>query len=197
MKVYADGQERPDFSNAADAACILAGVRAEFSGSGRVITEIRVDGVTMDEEAFLNVIGNPQVHFTSQSVRTLVRDSLGEALEYAPRLARGLEEIASFFEGNEIARGQARLADAAEGLDWLLTVFQNCSALLAIDREAEGTGLNEMKEALTASVNLLGVLHEEDKYLQMALCIRQRLTPEIDKLSLHIRRLHDLTNSTQ
>ncbi|MDR3265498.1 MAG: hypothetical protein LBT15_05770 [Synergistaceae bacterium] len=197
MKIYVDDQERPDFSDAPDAAAVLAGVRAGLSGDGRVITEIRVDGVTMDEEALLNVVGNPLVHFTSQSVRTLVRDALAEALEYAPRLTRGLEEIAAFFEENEIARGQARLAEAAEGLDWLLGVFQKCGALLAVGEETEGTGLTETEEALVAGINLLGVLHEEKKYPQMSLCIRQRLAPEIDKLSLHIRRLHDLTNSTQ
>ncbi|MDR1875874.1 MAG: hypothetical protein LBQ90_12780 [Synergistaceae bacterium] len=197
MKVYIDGQEYSKIPGEAGAASVLNAVREDLSRSGRVITEIRVDGVALDEEAFLNVIGDLQVHFTSQSVRTLVHESLDEALNYVPRLTQGLEQVAASFEGDGVASGQARLAEAAEGMDWLLTVFQKCSSLLAVDQETESAGLDELKEALSASINLLGTFYEEKKYPQMALCIRQRLVPEIGKLSLHIRRLHSLSETTQ
>jgi hypothetical protein len=197
MKVCIDGQEYSGIPGEADAASVLDAVRKELSRSGRVIMEIRIDGVALDEDAFLNVTGGLQAHFTSQPVRTLVRDALDEALNYVPRLTRGLEQIAALFEGDEIAAAQGRLAEAADGLDWLLTVFQKCSSLLAVDREAETGGLDETKEALAAGINLLGTLHEEKKYFQMATCVRQRLIPEIDKLSTHIRRLHDLSSSAQ
>lgn len=194
MKVYIDGQEYQGSTDGPGTADILAEVGDRVSKDGRVITEIRVDGIVMDEEAFLNLTGGLQAHFTSQPVRDLVRESLDEASRYIPRLTRGLEEIAAHFEGGDFTAGEKKLANAADGLDWLLTVFYNCSSLLAADRNAE---LEKLKETLNGSISLLGAQHEEKKYLQMALCIRQRLLPEIGQFSLHIRRLHDLSNSTQ
>ena len=197
MKVYVDEQECTDVLDGADAASILDEVKTRASREGRVVTEIRVDNVAMDEDAFLNVTGGVSAHFSSQPVRELVRDSLDEALSYVPRLSKGLEEIALHFEAGELAAGQGKLADAADGLDWILLVFQNCSALLAVGEEAGGPALDELKEALCSSINLLGVLHEEKKYLQMALCIRQRLIPEVTKFSVYVQKLRDLTVSVQ
>lgn len=197
MKIYIDGQEYSDFSEGIGAADVLAEARGRVSKDGRVITEIRVDGIIMDEEAFSNLAGGLQVHFASQPVRNLVRESLDEAMRYVPRLTQGLEEIATHFEGDELALGQGKLADAADGLDWLLTVFQNCTSLLGIEQETEDTGIEKLKEALSDSIAQLGTLYEEKKYLRMALCIRQHLLPEIGKFSLHLRRLHDLSKSTQ
>ncbi|MDR1978073.1 MAG: hypothetical protein LBQ42_05000 [Synergistaceae bacterium] len=197
MKVYIDGQEYSDLLGNADAASILNVVRGEASRNGRVVTEIRLDDVVMDEEAFLNVTGGLAARFTSQPVRELVHDSLDGALDYIPRLTKGLEEIALHFEKNEIAVGQGKLADAADGLDWLLLVFRNCSALLAIEEEMSESGLDELKSSLSESVNSLGTLHAERKYLPMALCIRQKLIPEIENFSVHVQRLRDLGASTQ
>ncbi len=194
MKVYLDEQERLDLPCDAGALSILDAVKAQVSKTGRVITEIKVDSITMDEDAFSNVTAGRQVDFTSQPVRALVCDTLSEALKYIPRLTKGLDEIAAHFEGNELALGQGKLANAADGMDWLLLVFQNCSSFLSV---AEESGLSELKQSLFSSINLLGTLHEEKKYLQMALCIRQKLVPDIGKFSLHMKGLYDLSASTQ
>ena len=197
MKVYLDEQEHLDLPCDADASSILDAVKAQVSKTGRVITEIKVDSITMNEDAFSNVTVGMQVNFTSQPVRTLVYDTLSEALKYIPRLIKGLDEIAAHFEGNELALGQGKLANAADGMDWLLLVFQNCSSFLSVAEETEDSGLSELKQSLFSSINLLGVLHEEKKYFQMALCIRQKLVPDIGKFSLHIKGLYDLSTSTQ
>lgn len=197
MKIWIDGQQYSDFSEGIGAADVLAEAKLRVSKDGRAMTEIRVDGIVMDEEAFSNLAGGLQVHFASQPVRDLVRESLDEAMRYIPRLAKGLGEIATHFEGDELALGQGKLANAADGMDWLLTVFQNCTSLLGIEQEAKDTGVEKLKESLSDSIAQLGTLYEEKKYLRMALCIRQRLLPEIETFSLHIRRLHDLSNSTQ
>lgn len=197
MKVYIDGQEYSELLGGADAASILNVVRGDVSRKGRVVTEIRLDDVVMDEEAFLNVTGGLAARFTSQPVRELVHDSLDEAVNYIPRLTKGLEEIALHFEKNELGVGQRKLADAADGLDWLLLVFQNCSALLAIGEEMNDLGLHELKTALSESINSLGALHTERQYSQMAFCIRQKLIPEIEKFSVHVKKLRDLGASTQ
>ena len=195
MKVWIDGQEFFDMPAETDTASVLESVKASLAKSGRVATEIRVDGVLMDEDAFADLTEGLQAHFSSQPVRTLVKDSLDEALRYIPRLRKGLEEIAEHFEGSEFSRGQSKLADAAEGLDWLLLVFHNCRVLLGAGEEAEGPGLEEIKTSLFENINLLNQLFEEKKYLQMALCIRENLLGDIEKFSFYVQELHDLSSA--
>ena len=195
MKVYIDGQEYTDITGDGRASSILNAVQRRASGAGRVVTEIRLDDIVMDDDTFSNVSGGLAVHFTSLPVRELVLESLDEALKYIPRLTRGLEEIALHFEKNEFAAGEGKLGDGTEGLGWLLQVFQRCSSLLAVD--ADNNGLSELKNTLTGSISSLGTFHSEKKYLQMAFCIRQKLVPEIERLSMHVQRLYDLASSTQ
>ena len=194
MKIYIDEQECIDITGDGGASSILSEVRSRASGAGRAVTEIRVDDVVMDEEAFLSVSGGLAVHFTSLPVRVLVLESLDEAMKYVPRLTKGLEEIALHFEKNEYSVGEGKLADGADGLDWLLQVFQKCNLLLAVN---DNSDVNEISKTLTENISSLGVFHSEKKYLQMAFCIRQKLVPEVGKFSMHIQKLRDLASSTQ
>lgn len=197
MKVYIDGQEYTDVIGDGSALSILNEVKRRVSEAGRVVMEIRLDDTVMDEDAFASISGGGLVvYFTSRPVRELVLESLDEALKYIPRLTRGLEEIALHFEKNELAIGEGKLASGAEGLDWLLQVFQKSSALLAVDAD-DNDGLSELQSALIDSINSLGAFHSEKKYLQMAFCIRQKLVPEIEKLSVHVQKLLDFASSIQ
>jgi hypothetical protein len=196
MKVYLDGQE-VGLPDGVDAPSILSAVRGQVARDGRVVTELRVDNVEMDEEAFLNLTGGMAAHFISQPVRDLVRDSLDNALNYAPRLTNGLEEIALHFDRNELGTAEGKLADAAEGLDWLLHVFHHCSALLAVGEEADDAGLAKLKESLAASVDRLNSLHEEKQYPKMGHSIRQDLLPQVNELAARVRRLRSLVTSAQ
>jgi hypothetical protein len=196
MKVYLDGREA-GLPDGADASSILNVVRGQAAKDGRVITELRVDDVEMDDEAFLNLAGGMAARFVSQPVRDLVRESLDGALDYAPRLTGGLEEIALHFDKNEPAAAEAKLADAAEGLDWLLRVFHHCSALLAAGEEMGGPDLAKLKESLAAAVDRLGSLHEEKRYPQMALAIRQSLLPNVNEFVAYVRKLRSFVTSTQ
>jgi len=196
MKVYIDGQEFTNFIGDGSALSILDAVKRSAAKDGRVVTDIRLDDVIMDEEAFSGVSGGLTAHFTSRSVRGLVLESLEEALKYVPRLTRGFEEIALHFEKTEFAAGEAKLADGAEGLDWLLHVFQNCSSLLAVG-DADNDSLREQKDSLAGSISSLAAFHAEKKYPQMAYFIRQKLVPEIEKFSMYVQKLRDLASSTQ
>ena len=196
MKVHIDGQECTDIASDSSALSILSEVKRRVSEAGCVVTEIRLDDVVIDEEAFSSVSGGLSVHFTSLPVRGLILESLDEALKYIPRLTRGLEEIALHFENNEFAVGEGKLADGAEGLDWLLQVFQKCNSLLTVS-DVDNDGFRELQEALADSISSLGALHSEKEYLQMAFCIRQKLVSEIEKFSVHVQKLRDLASSTQ
>lgn len=187
MKVSIDGQERREFSPSASPLEILDAVKAEASRSGLVLAEVRVDGVEMDEEAFLGLSGGMSAHFTLTPVRVLVKESLTEALGYVSRLKKGLGEIAAHFEGGETSAAQGKLSEAMEGLDWALSVYERCSALMAVpfpDPEE-----NTFREELLGTLNRLIDLMGEKKYLQMALTLRQELLPRVDTLALMFGRL--------
>ena len=196
MRVYVDGQELIELSGNTDPAFILETVKGKTSQDGRAIMEIQIDGITVDADAFLNVSGGLDARFVTRPMRELVRESLAEALKYVPRLKTGLEEIALHFEKNEIPDGQKKLADAADGLDWVLAVFRDCGALLSIAKET-GPGLDELKRSLADSVEAIGALHEKRQYLKMVSLIRRKLTPEIENFRMHIQNLHDFASSTQ
>jgi len=195
MKIYIDGQERTDIICDGEAPSILSEVKRRALDAGSVVTEIRLDDVVMDEQAFSNVSGGLVAHFTLRSVHDLIMETLDEAVKYTPRLTRGLEEIALHFEKNEIPAGEGKLADGAEGLDWLLQVYQKCNSLLAVNDNFGDVGV--ISGTLTECISSLGSYHSEKEYLQMAFCIRQKLVPEIEKLMVHVQRLRDLASSTQ
>jgi len=134
-------------------------------------------------------------HFTSRSVHDLVIETLDEALKYIPRLTKGLEEIAFHFEKNEFAAGEGKLVDGAEGLSWLLQVFQQCSSLLDVNNNHGD--VSELSGPLADTISSLGAFHSKKEYLQIVFCIRQKLVPEIEKFSLHVQRLRNLASSTQ
>ena len=187
MKVWIDGQERSEISPSASHLEILEAVRAEASRSGLVVTGIRVDGAEMGEDAFLSLSGGMAAHFTLTPVRILIQESLTEALAYVSRLKEGVAGIAGRFEGGETASAQGRLSEALEGLDWLLNVYERCSAL-------SGAPLAESEEqafrdGLLKTLNRLIGLMDEKKHLQMALILRQELLPRLETLSLMLGRL--------
>ena len=194
VKIYVDGQECTNITGDGSASSILETVKRRVSEAGRVVTEIRLDDVVMDEEVFSNVSGGLAVYFTSMPVRGLVLESLDEALKYIPRLTGGLEEIAIHFEKNEFSVGEKKLAQGADGLDWLLQVFQKCNLLLAVNN---AYSVNELAAPLADSINSLGASHYEKNYTQMAFCIRQKLVPEIEKFSIHVQKLRKLASVTQ
>ena len=112
MKVSIDGQERREIPSTASPLEILEAVRAEAARSGLVLTGLRVDGVEMDERAFLALSGGMSAHFSLTPVRLLVRETLAEALSYISRLKKGIGEIADHFEEGGTSAAQNGLSEA-------------------------------------------------------------------------------------
>ena len=73
MKVYVDGQEYTGLPDNADPAFILNAVKSGASREGRVMMEIEIDGVAVEDEAFLNVTGGLRANFLTRPVRELVQ----------------------------------------------------------------------------------------------------------------------------
>ncbi len=191
MKVSIDGQERCEIPSTASPLEILEAVRAEASRSGLVLTGIRVDGVELDEQAFLGLSGGMSAHFALTPVRLLIQETLTEALSYVSRLRKGLGEIADRFEEGETSAAQNALSDAMEGLDWTLDVYERCSALTAgpsAEPSAEPEG-QAFRDGLLEILNRLIGLMGGKRYPQMALVLRQELLPSIDELARMLGRL--------
>ncbi|MDR1741021.1 MAG: hypothetical protein LBR38_04140 [Synergistaceae bacterium] len=200
MKVYVDGLERPEFSESAsesesesDASAILEGVDALLAREGRVLMEVRVDDAPMDREAFVNVVGGMAAYFTSQPVRGLVQETLDEALVYLPSLERGFESVALCLEQDKAESAQGTLALAADGLDWLVGVFDRCARILSAGEE---TGSDKVLGTLRDDIERLSTFYEEKKYLNMALCIRQNLLPDLDQVRACLKAFCELAVST-
>lgn len=187
MKVSIDGQERREIPSTASPLEILEAVRAEAARSGLVLTGLQVDGVEMDERAFLALSGGMSAHFSLTPVRILVRETLAEALSYISRLKKGIGEIADHFEEGGTSAAQNGLSEAMEGLDWTLDVYERCSTLTAgasADPEEQA-----FRGGLLDILNRLIGLMDGKRYPQMALVLRQELLPSIDELALMLGRL--------
>ena len=187
MKVSIDGQERREIPSTASPLEILEAVRTEATRSGLVLTGLQVDGVEMDEWAFLALSGGMSAHFSLTPVRLLVRETLAEALSYISRLKKGIGEIADHFEEGGTSAAQNGLSEAMEGLDWTLDVYERCSTLTAgasADPEEQA-----FRDGLLEILNRLIGLMDGKRYPQMALVLRQELLPSIDELALMLGRL--------
>ena len=187
MKVSIDGQERREIPSTASPLEILEAVRTEATRSGLVLTGLQVDGVEMDEWAFLALSGGMSAHFSLTPVRLLVRETLAEALSYISRLKKGIGEIADHFEEGGTSAAQNGLSEAMEGLDWTLDVYERCSTLTAgasADPEEQA-----FRDGLLEILNRLIGLMNGKRYPQMALVLRQELLPSIDELALMLGRL--------
>ena len=187
MKVSIDGQERREIPSTASPLEILEAVRAEAARSGLVLTGLQVDGVEMDDQAFLGLSGGMSAHFALTPVRLLVGETLTEALSYVSRLKKGIGEIADRFEEGGTSAAQNALSEAMEGLDWTLDVYERCSALMAgPSAESEEQAF---RDGLLDILNRLIGLMDEKLYPQMALVLRHELLPSIDELALMLGRL--------
>lgn len=187
MKVFLDGKEM-----ALDEAVIEGGKEAVYEEAriaaqkdGRVITGFVVDGLDITSlEAFLKIGGGLEVRFTSQAVRVLVSESLEDGTRYMKNLLPGLADIATKFERGDNAAAGDLFSQAAEGVNWLVGIFERCCGLLGITSDMLKAGdfaadSAEMKEALTELTSIM----EKGDDLKLAFAIRNRLIPVLEGFS--------------
>jgi len=150
-----------------------------------VIVEIMVDGVQIeDEETFFSLSGGVDIHFTSQPIILLVRESVEEGRKYIPTLLKGLEGIATLIEEGRDNEATNSFAQAVEGINWLVGVFARSCALLGITSDVLSAGdwAKDSKELNEALEEIISVM-ESGRAMRMAFSIRERLIPEITKFS--------------
>ena len=150
-----------------------------------VIVDIIVDGVPIeDEETFFSLSGGVDIHFTSQPIISLVRESMEEGDKYIPTLLKGLEGIATLIEEGRNNEAANSFSQAVEGINWLVGVFARSCALLGITSDALSAGdwAKDSKELNGALEEIISIM-ESGRTMRMAFVIRERLIPEITKFS--------------
>ncbi len=173
---------------------LAGGKRAVFEvakqdalGRNAVIVGITVDGEQIgDEESFYALSGGLDIHFTSQPVRELVEESLGEGERYLPLLASGLESVATLFEEKKDDEAQAKLLQTIEGINWLVDVFDKSCILMGVRPDTLKVGnflqdRSDLNDALSEMVDVM----ESGKMIELAYLIREKLLPVVQKFSAY------------
>lgn len=189
MKVLLDGNPLDIASDVFDKDRILAEIRRACAAQGRVMQSLAVDGVPLEEEAFLALEGGQVVEVVTTPLRDLIRSSLDEAKAYLPRLTKGFGSIADHLEADDKNRGLSMLTDALEGVGWIVKVLANTHALLGAGSDRDlPLFLGHLQEKLEG---LAGAL-EGSRFFEAAFQIREELLPSLEGLAPRIEALQSL-----
>lgn len=189
MKVMLDEVELPlssDILEEGKEAIYETAKRAALA-KNRVIVEILVDGEPVyDEDAFFALSGGIDIRFSTQPIRDLVRESMSEGAKYFPALKRGLEDIATLFEERRDHDAQVKFAQAIEGINWLVSVFDRSCILLGLTADVFKTGdfrtdFDELNRVLDDMASAM----ESGKTMSLAYLIRERLLPVVTRFSAY------------
>lgn len=176
-----------------DDAVIQAGKEAVFEAAkraavsrNRVVTDISVDGESVDQNAFFLLSGGVDIRFATQSIRDLVNDSLQEGGKYFPLLKEGIARIATAFEEGRDQDGLKELPQALEGVNWLIDVFNRSCILMGVTDDSLKTGDFEADfAAIRNGLDAMASAMEDGKMMSLAYHIREQLIPAIDRFSLY------------
>lgn len=177
----------PDDILAGGKRAVFEAVKQDALGRNSVIVGITVDGEQLgDEESFYALSGGLDVHFTSQPVRELVEESLGEGERYLPLLSSGLESVATLFEERKDDEAQAKLLQAIEGINWLIDVFDKSCILMGVRPDVLKAGnFLQDRSALNDALSEMVDVMESGKMIDLAYLIRERLLPVVHKFSAY------------
>ncbi len=189
MKVMLDGQE---LSFAED---LEERVTARLKQENRVARSVVVNGVDMVNASLTEVLAEPVegkvVEIVTCPAGELVRECMGDAREYIPKLTAGLGQMGErLLEGN--VNGVYAMVDGAlEGLEWLGLTFQAyishghgpAAAAEIFTREYARLGavLKELEAALRAN-NLETACHI---FEQQVIPFLEKILPLADEMLGH------------
>lgn len=190
MKIFIDGDPFYPSSSIVSGSkqLLLSEVEEEIAKKGLTYTFITVDGVEMDSSAFLRLREGREAHFKTCKVKTLVIESLQEAINYLPRLTDGIQKIASEFERKEHENADEYMANFAEGLGWLVDVMQKNQFLLKVN-DSELPDKKDTIIKLNTSLENISECFEKHRIMEIAFHMRHGILPEIKKISGYIVQL--------
>lgn len=166
---------------------IFDAARQMATTNGRVITEVIVDGESLDDmESFCELSSGQDVQFKSQVIGSLVRESIAEGRSYLPNLLNGLAVVASKFEAGSVEEARTLMAQGVEGINWLVSVFDRCTGFLGFTDSSFTSGdfpadVTAIKEAMGDMVKAM----EAGQDKKMAFVIRDALLPALERFSAY------------
>ena len=195
MKIFIDGEPfNPSSQEVLESKRqLLAEIDGEILKKGLTYTTITVDGVEMDSSAFTRLRKGREAHFKTCEIKSLVIESLQEAINYLPRLNGGIQNIASELERKEQENISKQLADFAEGLDWLINVLQKSQLLLEV-KDSELSGKEEAITNLNKSLENISDCFEKGRLMEIAFHMRHGVLPEINNISAYVAKLLETAN---
>ena len=195
MKIFIDGEpfipSSPEVLE--NKRQLLAEIDEEILGKGLTYTTISVDGVEMDSSAFTRLHKGREAHIKTCEIKSLVIESLQEAISYLPRLNSGIENIALELERKEQKNISEQLADFAEGLDWLINVMQKSQLLLKVNDD-ELSDKEKTIEKLNKSLENISECFEKGRITEIAFHMRHGVLPEMSKISAYVDKLLETAN---
>jgi len=194
MKIFIDGEPFNPSSPAVSKSKqqLLEEIDEEILGKGLTYTTITVDGIEMDSSAFTRLRKGREAHFQTRQIKSLVIESLQEAMNYLPRLIDGTQKIASEFERKEQEKINEHLANFSEGLDWLINVMQKSQLLLKVE-DSKLSGKEETIVNLNKYLKNISECFEKGRIMEIAFHMRQ-IIPEIKKISDYAGQLLEIAN---
>lgn len=184
MRITLDGSEISLSEEAINSgrSAVYEEVRTKAAHDGRIISNITVDGVEMDDDAFCHTTAGQDIAFTSQSVRSLLSESIEEGSNYLPKLIAGVGAIALKFENGDDDDAKNMLANAVEGINWIFGIFDKICGIANIRPENLRAGrFSEDSEHIKTTLNDMNTAMEAGDDSKLAFIMRDSLQPVLEK----------------
>lgn len=189
MKIILDGSELALSSSTISEgrSAIYKEATNAAAKDGRVITQIFLDGEEIvDPAAFAKTDHGTEIKFVSQSVRELASESIEEGSHYLPKLIAGLGAVADKFEQKRDQEAHSLFSSAAEGINWIIGVFDRICGLMGLNATTFKTGdFNADQKEIESVLTDLNAALEKKEQLKLAFIIRERLIPTIERFKLY------------
>ena len=126
--------ELPDHIPVAE---LVEKVSTEIQDAGMIVSSVALDGQEVTQEYWEEVAGLPAESFARLDLRTnttdrLAMESLVTALDYLPRLNKGLAECASLVRLGDQLKANELYVDCIEGIRWFFKTMECVRQLLSL-----------------------------------------------------------------
>jgi hypothetical protein len=191
VKIFIDGEPFYPLSPEASRSKqqLLSEIEEEIFKKGLTYTTITIDGVETDDSAFVRMREGREAHFKTCKIRSLVIESLQEAMDYIPKLTSGIQKITSDFERKEHENINEYLINFSEGLGWLVNVMQKNQILLKVQDSELSDDKKETIIRLNKSLENISECFQKGQIMEIAFHMRHGILPEVKKISGYIDKL--------
>lgn len=126
---------------------LLLDIERSIETKGRVITSLKVDGISLDVVSNFSLEEIKILEVMSQSPIGILRETIHELDNYLDKFFLGIESIVNNFRSGDKITGINSLVDGINGLDWIFQILKKSEELLYL-KEEEIFGIYENAEVV-------------------------------------------------